>query len=102
MIRVVAIVTAKPGRRDELLTKFHALIPIVHAEQGCIEYQPTIDAEGFGASQAKLGPNKFVVIESWADADALKAHGVAPHMAAYRLETKELTESVVVHMLAPA
>jgi quinol monooxygenase YgiN len=46
MIRVVAIITAQPGRREELLTAFRALVPLVHAEQGCIEYQPTIDAEG--------------------------------------------------------
>jgi quinol monooxygenase YgiN len=102
MIRVVAIVTAKPGRREELLTQFRGLVPVVRAEQGCIEYQPTIDAEGFGASQAKIGPDAFVVIETWTDADALKAHGVAPHMKAYGEKTKELTAGVAVHILAPA
>jgi len=102
MIRVVAIVTAQPGRREELLTAFRELVPIVRAEEGCIEYQPAIDAEGFGAAQAKIGPDTFVVIETWADADALKAHGVAPHMKDYGRRTRDLTASVVVHMLAPA
>src|SRR5260370_17460050 len=78
MIRVVAIVTAKPGRREELLTQFRALVPTVHAEQGCIEYQPTIDAEGFGSSQAKMGSDAFIVIETSPSPDALKAHPVPP------------------------
>ena len=102
MIRVVAVITAQPGRREELLTAFRALVPLVRAEEGCIEYQPAIDAEGFGAAQAKMGADTFVVIETWTDADALKAHGVAPHMKDYGKRTKDLTASVVVHMLSPA
>src|SRR5260370_21665170 len=102
MIRVVAIVTAKAGRREELLAQFRALVPIVHAEQGCIEYQPTVDAAGFGASQAKMGSDAFVVIETWADADAPKAHSVAPHMKAYGETTKELTASLALPILTPA
>jgi quinol monooxygenase YgiN len=102
MIRVVAIITAQPGRREELLTAFRALVPLVRAEEGCIEYQPTVDAEGFGAAQAKMGADAFVVIETWADADALKAHGVAPHMKDYGRRTKDLTASAAVHILSPA
>jgi quinol monooxygenase YgiN len=102
MIRVVAIIAAKPGRREEVLTAFRAVVPLVHAEKGCIEYGPTIDAEGFGASQAKMGPDAFVVIETWADADALKAHSVAPHMKAYGEKTKDLIASRAVHILTPA
>jgi quinol monooxygenase YgiN len=102
MIRVVAIITAKPGLREEVLTAFRANVPAVRAEQGCIEYGPTIDAEGFGAFQAKMGPDTFVVIETWADADALKAHAAAPHMKAYGEKTKDLIASRAVHVLAPA
>jgi len=101
MIRVVAIITAKPGRRDEVLTAFRAVVPIVRAEQGCIEYQPTVDAEGFGARQTNAGPDTFIVIETWADADSLKAHGVAPHMAAYGAKVRDLLVSVAVHYLSP-
>ena len=49
-----------------------------------------------------MGADTFVVIETWTDADALKAHGVAPHMKDYGKRTKDLTASVVVHMLSPA
>ena len=101
MIRVVAIVTAKPGRREEVLTAFRANVPAVLAEKGCLEYGPTVDADGFGAFQAKMGPDTFVVIETWADADALKAHAVAPHMAAYGAKTKDLVANRAIHVLQP-
>jgi quinol monooxygenase YgiN len=102
MIRVVAIITCKPGRREEVLAAFREIIPVVHAEKGCIEYGPTIDAEGFGASQAKMGPDVFVVIETWESAEALKAHSAAPHMAAFGAKTKDLVAARAVHILSPA
>jgi len=101
MIRVVAIVTAKPGRREELLTAFRAVVPSVRAEQGCIEYGPTVDAEGFGSRQAKVGADTFVVLETWESAEALKAHAVAPHMAAYGAKVKDLVAGLNVHYLSP-
>ena len=43
MIHVIAIITAKPGKRDEILKNFKGNVPAVHAEKGCIEYGATID-----------------------------------------------------------
>ena len=37
-VNVVAIITAKAGKRAEVLTAFKANTPAVHAEKGCIEY----------------------------------------------------------------
>lgn len=102
MIHVVAIVTAKPGQREAILKEFRANIPAVRAEDGCIEYGPAIDAEGLGSFQTKFGPDTFVVIEKWRDANALKAHAAAPHMAAYAAKVKDLIASRVIHVLAPA
>jgi quinol monooxygenase YgiN len=102
MIRVVAVITAKPGRREELLQLFRANVPAVHAEQGCIEYAPYLDAEGFAGFQAPIGPDAFVVLETWASADALKAHAAAPHMAAYGKASKELIETRKIHIFSPA
>ena len=101
MIHVLAIVTAKPGQRDKILTVFRANMPAVHAEAGCIEYGPAIDAEGMGGFQTKIGPDTFVVIEKWESIDALKAHAAAPHMAAYAAKTKELIASRVIQVLSP-
>ena len=102
MIHVVAIITAKPGLRDAILTEFRANMPAVHAENGCIEYGPAIDAEGMGRIQTPFGEDTFVVIEKWESMDALKAHGAAPHMAAYAAKTKEMIASRVIHVLTPA
>src|SRR5215470_19282675 len=102
MIHVLAIVTAKPGMRDSILKLFHANMPAVHAEKGCIEYGPAIDAEGVGGIQTKLGPDTFVVVEKWESIEALKAHAVAPHMASYAAKTKEMIASRAIHVLSPA
>lgn len=102
MIHVVAIITAKPGQREAILREFHANIPAVRAEKGCIEYGPAVDAEGIGGFQTKFGPDSFVVIEKWESAVALKAHAAAPHMAAYAATVKDLIQSRVIHVLSPA
>ena len=101
MIRVVAIITAKPGLREAILQAFRANMPAVHAEQGCIEYAPAIDAEGIGSFQTAFGPDSFVVIEKWESPEALKAHAASPHMAAYAAKTRDWIASRVIHVLAP-
>lgn len=100
-VHVVAVITAKSGMRDTLLESFRANVPAVRAEDGCIEYQATVDAEGLGAIQTRFGGDTFVVIEKWASLDALKAHAAAPHMAAYAASTKELIAGRVIHVLSP-
>jgi quinol monooxygenase YgiN len=102
MIHVVAIITAKPGQREDILQAFRANMPACRAEDGCIEYGPNIDADGIGSFQTKFGPDTFVVIEKWRDAEALKAHARAPHMAAYASKVKDMIASRVVHVLSPA
>ena len=101
MIHVVAIITTKPGRREEMLRHFRANVPNVHAEQGCMEYGAALDAENALPFQTKWGPDTFVVIEKWESMDSLKAHAAAPHMAAYGAKTKELVQSRVIHILSP-
>jgi quinol monooxygenase YgiN len=102
MIHVLAIITARPGQREAVLEVFRANMPAVHAEKGCIEYAPAVDAPGMGAIQSPFGPDTFVVIEKWADAEALAAHAAAPHMAAYAARVKELIASRTIHVLTPA
>ena len=99
MIHVLAIITAKPGKRADVLTAFRANMPAVHAEKGCIEYGPAVDAEGFGKFATAFGADTFVVIEKWATADDLKAHAAAPHMATYAAKVKDLLATRVIHVL---
>ncbi len=102
MIHVIAVITAKPGMRDAVLQEFRANMPAVHAEQGCVEYTPAIDAEGIGSFQTPFGPDTFVVIEKWESPEALKAHAAAPHMKAYAAKTKDMIASRTIHVLTPA
>jgi quinol monooxygenase YgiN len=99
VIHVIALITAKPGKRAALLEEFHKIIPEVHAEQGCIEYGPAVDAEG---SPDRFGDDTFVVVEKWESPEALKAHSVAPHMKAYGERARDLIAGRAIHVLTPA
>lgn len=99
MIHVLANITAKPGKRSEILEAFHANIPAVLAEQGCIEYQPVIDAGNGGDIQTSLGADTFIVIEKWATMDDLSAHAKSAHMAAYAAKVKDLISDRKIHIL---
>jgi quinol monooxygenase YgiN len=101
MIHVIALITAKSGKREEVLKHFRANVPAVRAERGCIEYGAAIDAEPALPIQTKYGPDTFVVVEKWDSLDALKAHAAAPHMKEYGAKTKELLASRVIHILSP-
>ncbi len=102
MIHVVAIITAHPGQREAVLTAFRANMPAVHAEAGCIEYQPVTDTPGLGSFQAKIGDDAFMVLEKWESPEALGAHATAPHMVAFGRATREMVASRVIHVLSPA
>ena len=101
MIHVVAVITAKPGQRHQILQAFKANAPAVRAERGCIEYVATIDADDAPAMQTPFGADSFAVVEKWADMDALKAHAAAPHMASYAARTREFIASRTIHVLSP-
>ena len=101
MVHVIAVITAKPGKREAILEAFRANVPNVRAEQGCIEYGAAIDADPALPFQAKYGPDTFLAIEKWQSMDALKAHAAAPHMATYGAKTRDLIASRVIHILSP-
>jgi quinol monooxygenase YgiN len=101
MVHVIAVITAKPGKRDAILKEFRANVPNVRAEKGCIEYGPVVDTEPALPFQTRLGPDAFMVVEKWDSMDDLKAHAAAPHMAAYGAKVKDLVASRVIHILSP-
>ena len=102
MIHVVALLTTKPGKREEVLRLFRANVPNVHAEKGCIEYGAATDAGDAPHWAAKQGPDTIVVIEKWESVDALKAHAAAPHMKAYAEQVKDMLAGRTVYVLSPA
>ncbi len=101
MIYVIATIEVKPGKRDAFLAEFRKLVPKVHAEEGCLEYGPTLDAETDIKVQIPLRENVVTIVEKWESVEALKAHLKAPHMAEYREKVKDLVGGVYLQILKP-
>ncbi|NRB18048.1 MAG: antibiotic biosynthesis monooxygenase [Rhodobacteraceae bacterium] len=100
-VHVLAIITAKPGQREAVMTLFNANVPAVLAEDGCIAYEATIDTENAGPMQTVFGPDTFVVVEKWTNLAALGAHATSAHMKAYSSSTKDMMADRVIHILSP-
>ncbi len=98
MINVIAIITAHPGKRDELLKVFTEVVPLVHQEKGYIEYEPVTDTDNEG-SQAKIGEDSYMVIEKWETMDDLRAHSASSHMAEFGKKAGHLIADRKVYVL---
>lgn len=70
-VRVVALLRTQPGKGGEQVAAFEALAPVVRAEEGCIHYD---------LHEVAGDPDRFVVLERWASAEALAAHAASAHM----------------------
>jgi len=101
MIFVIATAELVEGRRAEFLAAFRANVPNVLAEDGCLEYTPTIDLPTDFAAQGAARNDVVTVVEKWRDLDALQAHLVAPHMLKYREQVKEMVLGVELRILEP-
>ena len=102
MIHVIATIDVKPGQRDAFLAEFKRIMPMVHAEAGCIEYGPTVDVASGIAVQGPLRDNVAVIVEKWESLPALMAHMKAPHMQDYRERVKDLVVGVQLQILQSA
>jgi quinol monooxygenase YgiN len=102
MIHVIASIRTAPGRRDDVLKSFRALVPQVLAEAGCIEYGTAVDRENALDGQPAARPDMVTVIEKWQDPAALRAHLAAPHMLQFRDSVKDIVAGVEIRVLDPA
>jgi len=102
MIYVIATLDLAPGTRGAFLAEFAKVMPLVHAEAGCIEYGPAIDADTDLPSQHRMGPDRVTIVEKWASLDALRKHDTAPHMQAYRGRVRDYVRGREIRVLAPA
>jgi quinol monooxygenase YgiN len=101
MIYVIATIEVKPGKREAFLNEFRKNVPNVHAEKGCVEYAPTVDAGTDIKAQIPLRENVVTVVEKWESLQALHAHLAAPHMASYRERVKDYVAGVTLQILEP-
>ena len=102
MIHVIASIEIAEGKRDEFLKAFYANVPNVRAEEGCLAYGPTVDVPTGIAVQVPVRDHMVTVVEQWESLDHLKAHLVAPHMAAYREQVKDFVKGASLQVLEPA
>lgn len=80
IIHVIATVQTKEGKRADFVEAFNKLVPLVRAEEGCIEYGATVDVQTVISIQGPLRENHVIIVEKWATLDHLMAHLKAPHM----------------------
>ena len=71
MILVAGTVRVAQGGLDKVREAMETVLAATRQEDGCIKYAYARDL---------LEPDLMHVSELWRDADALRAHGAAPHM----------------------
>jgi quinol monooxygenase YgiN len=87
---VVAIVTPKPDKIDEVREVLKRTVPAVHEEPGCDLYA-LHESDG-----------SFIFVEQWADAEALRTHSSAPAVTTMFKEVSDhLAEPPVIKMAQP-
>ena len=101
MIHVIASISIKPGNVPDFLTAFKAIVPTVLAEDGCVQYTPTVDVD-INVPAQQLDESIVTIVEKWESVAALQAHLVAPHMEAYRETVKDLVVSASLKVLEDA
>ena len=72
MIVVVAILTAKQGKEQEMEDALKWVMPQVEAEEGTLQYV---------LHRAKKEPGKFLFYEKYRDKAALNVHGSTPYFS---------------------
>lgn len=99
VIHVIAVISTQAGKRDEVLSAFEQVVPIVHTEHGCREYQPVTDIVGASSSAATLGPDSYMVIEKWDSIEDLRAHAASSHMSEFQRQVGDLIVDRKVYVL---
>lgn len=67
---LVARWVAREGEEERVLALLEELAPASRAEPGCLYYQPCRDRED---------PRRFLIFETYADDEALRAHSESDH-----------------------
>lgn len=81
MIIVTANITAKPGERDELISKSQNVIESTRQEQGNISYELLASTED---------ENVLLMFEKWESKEALDIHMQTEHFKAFGTAIKDI------------
>jgi quinol monooxygenase YgiN len=86
---VVAVITPKSGKLAEVEQLLAGVSAAVHQEPGCELYC------------IHKNTDTLVIVEKWADADALAAHRNSPTMANFGRTVVELVEARAAYVVDP-
>ena len=70
-VRVLARITARPDKIEELTSIFRCLVRETRKENGCISYQ---------LHQNKADPGDFTFVEEWESDSAIDTHFITAHV----------------------
>lgn len=91
-MHILAQITAKPGREDEVRAALRAMVAPSLAETGCTQYAPYESHE----------TGRFFVDEIWENQAALDAHMKTPHFEEVAARFPDLLEGgLVIEVLRP-
>ncbi len=89
--KITAILTARPGRAEELKALLVGMAPHCRAEPGNLRWD---------VWQDQSRPDRYVLDELYADDDAVAAHRETPHYKDYLSRIPDLAERTAV-VLSP-
>lgn len=82
-VKIIAILTARPGRADALRTLLDDMVAATRAEPGNLRYDLWADP---------TAPGRFVLDELYDDRAAVEAHRATPHFQHYLAVIGELAD----------
>ena len=86
-VKIIAILTAKPGKAADLRILLDGMIEPSRAEPGNLRYDLWRD---------QADPARFVLDELYADSEAVTAHRASPHFRTYLSVINDLAERTAV------
>ena len=92
-VKVMAVLTARPGKAGALRTLLDTLVLPSRSEPGNLRYDLWAD---------KATPGRFILDELYADAAAAEAHHASAHFQVYLSKIEDLAERAVFDLHAIA
>lgn len=92
-VKIVAILTARPGKAEALRALLDSMLEPSRAEAGNLRYDLWVD---------QADPNRFVLDELYRDNAAIAAHRASPHFQGYLSKINALAERTAVVLDAVA
>ena len=88
-IVVMAELSAKENREDELIALAEALVEETLKEEGNIDYK----------FLKSLKDGNFIFVEQWESVEALSKHMASPHFQLFSKESADLAENMEIKVL---